>query len=361
MPFAKIHSAGDWTARFGTGGETAAVTIGNFDGVHLGHQKILRDTCELAARMRAMAVVLTFYPHPACILRPAQAPLLLMTLDQRLAAIEKLNLHAALVLPFDETLAKMSAEDFVRKFLKETLEASAVVIGNNFRFGRGQQGDAKFLDMMGLDVYPSPPVEVDGVPVSSLGHSTGCRRRARGRRGANAGRPFSLAGEIVAGTGQGRKLIVPTLNLGTQQELLPKLGVYATETIVGGETYRSATNVGTRPTFDGQRLAIESHLLDFSGELTNGEMEVRFLKRLRDEQKFSSPEESPCPGPARYRTGPRIFPHFECREFRRLRGNQEETHRVSRFTNHESRFTSHESQVTSSAGNPRKARRPPSA
>ncbi|MFZ3200005.1 MAG: bifunctional riboflavin kinase/FAD synthetase [Candidatus Acidiferrales bacterium] len=291
MPFAKIHSAGDWTARFGTGGETAAVTIGNFDGVHLGHQKILRDTCELAARMRAMAVVLTFYPHPARILRPAQAPLLLMTLDQRLAAIEKLNLHAALVLPFDETLAKMSAEDFVRKFLKETIEASAVVIGNNFRFGRGQQGDAKFLDMMGLDVYPSPPVEVDGVPVSSSAIRLAVAEGRVEDAARMLGRPFSLAGEIVAGTGQGRKLIVPTLNLGTQQELLPKLGVYATETIVGGETYRSATNVGTRPTFDGQRLAIESHLLDFSGELTNGEMEVRFLKRLRDEQKFSSPEE----------------------------------------------------------------------
>ncbi len=290
MEFVKLYSAEQWPARFGSARKPAAVTIGNFDGVHLGHQKILRDTRELAARTQAMAVVLTFYPHPARVLRPAQAPLLLMTLDQRLAAINKIGLHAALVLPFDERLAKMSAEDFVRKFLKETLEASAVVIGNNFRFGRGQQGDAKLLDCMGLDAYPSPPVEMDGLPVSSSAIRLAVAEGRMGPAARMLGRPFSLAGEIVPGTGQGRKLVVPTLNLSTQQELLPKLGVYVTEAIVGGETYRSATNVGTRPTFDGQRVAVESHLLDFSGDLAGGELEIRFLKRLRDEQKFPSPE-----------------------------------------------------------------------
>ncbi len=291
MPLAKFYSAGEWSARFAASPKPAAVTIGNFDGVHLGHQKILRDTRELAARTEALAVVLTFYPHPARILRPAQAPLLLMTLEQRLAAIERMGLDAALVLPFDEKLAKVSAEDFVRHFLIETLKACAVVTGNNFRFGREQQGDAKLLARMGLDVHPAPPVEVDGIAVSSSAIRLAVAEGRMEDAARMLGRPFSLAGEIVAGTGQGRKLVVPTLNLRTQQELLPKLGVYATETIVGGEAYRSATNVGTRPTFDGQRLAIESHLLDFSGNLTSGEMEVRFLKRLRDEQKFSSPAE----------------------------------------------------------------------
>jgi len=290
MPLAKIHSAEEWRAHFGTNGKPAVVTIGNFDGVHLGHRKILGDTRELAARTQALAVVLTFYPHPARVLRPAQAPLLLMTLDQRLDAIEKMGLDAALVLPFDEALAKMSAEEFVRKVLKETLQASAVVIGNNFRFGRGQQGDGKLLALMGLDVHPTAPVEVAGVAVSSSAIRLAASEGRMEDAARMLGRPFSLAGEIVAGTGQGRKLVVPTLNLSTRQELLPKLGVYATETIVGGETYRSATNVGTRPTFDGQRLAIESHLLDFSANLTSGEMEVRFLKRLRDEQKFPSAE-----------------------------------------------------------------------
>jgi riboflavin kinase/FMN adenylyltransferase len=290
MPLAKFYSAEEWRAHFGTSRKPAAVTIGNFDGVHLGHQKILRDTRELAARTEALAVVLTFYPHPARVLRPAQAPLLLMTLDQRLAAIETLGLDAVLVLPFDETLSKMSAEDFVRRYLKEMLQASAVVIGNNFRFGRGQQGDGKLLALMGLDVHLTSPVEVAGIAVSSSAIRLAASEGRMEDAARMLGRPFSLAGEIVPGTGQGRKLVVPTLNLRTQQELLPKLGVYATETIVGGETYRSATNVGTRPTFDGQRVAIESHLLDFSANLTSGEMEVRFLKRLRDEQKFPSSE-----------------------------------------------------------------------
>jgi riboflavin kinase / FMN adenylyltransferase len=292
MPLAKIHSAEEWMARFGTNGKPAVVTIGNFDGVHLGHQKILGDTRALAARTQALAVVLTFYPHPARVLRPAQAPLLLMTLDQRLAAIDNLGLDAALVLPFDEALAKMSAEDFVTKYLKETLKAFAVVIGNNFRFGRGQQGDAKLLHSMGLDIHPTPPVEVDGVAVSSSAIRLAVSEGRMEDAARMLGGPFSLAGEIVAGTGAGRKLIVPTLNLSTRQELLPKLGVYATEATVGGngKIYRSATNVGTRPTFDGQRLSIESHLLDFSASLTSGEMEVRFLKRLRDEQKFPSPQ-----------------------------------------------------------------------
>jgi riboflavin kinase / FMN adenylyltransferase len=291
MPLAKFYSAEEWRARFGTSRKPAAVTIGNFDGVHLGHQKILRDTRELAARTEALAVVLTFYPHPARVLRPAQAPLLLMTLDQRLAAIEQMGLDAALVLPFNETLAKVNAEDFVRRYLKETLRASAVVIGNNFHFGRGQQGDGKLLALMGLDVHLTSPVEVTGIAVSSSAIRLAASEGRMEDAARMLGRPFSLAGEIVPGTGQGRKLVVPTLNLRTQQELLPKLGVYATETIVGGEAYRSATNVGTRPTFDGQRLAIESHLLDFSTNLTSGEMEIHFLKRLRDEQKFSSPAE----------------------------------------------------------------------
>jgi len=291
MAFIKLHSAEEWRARLGKSGRPAVVTIGNFDGVHMGHQKILRETCSLAAETGAMSVVLTFYPHPARVLRPAQAPLLLMTLDQRLAAIERMGLHAVLVLAFDEALAKMSAESFVQTLLKETLDASAVVTGNNFRFGRGQQGDAKLLDSMGLDVYPSPPVEFGGIAVSSTAIRAAVGEGRMEDAARMLGGPFSLAGDIVAGTGQGRKLVVPTLNLRTQQEQLPQCGVYVTETMVGGGTFRSATNVGTRPTFDGARLAIESHLLDFSEDLTGGGMEIRFLKRLRDEQKFSDSEE----------------------------------------------------------------------
>jgi riboflavin kinase / FMN adenylyltransferase len=266
------------------------VTISPPNGVHLGHQAILRETASLGTGPDSMSVALTFFPHPTKFLRPSNAPPMLMTLEQRLAAIEKLRIHATLVLRFDEYLARLSPQEFVKKYLKQTLRTWNVIYGDNFRFGHQKAGDAQTLYDMGIDIHPCPPVKIDGVVVSSsvIRQFLGEGRVKDAAR--SLGRPFVLAGEIRPGTGQGRKLVVPTLNLATEQECLPKNGVYATETVVSGKTYRSATNIGVRPTFDGQRLAIESHLFDFSENLTSGAMEVRFWKRLRDEKKFSGPE-----------------------------------------------------------------------
>jgi riboflavin kinase/FMN adenylyltransferase len=295
-------SAEQWVRKFGDLNVRTAVTIGNFDGVHLGHQRIFQavnDWVGLKGNLhkkqeQLTPTVLTFYPHPAKVLRPADAPQLLCTLSQRLAEFESAGMHAALVLKFDEQLAKVSAEDFARTYLVDTLRARAVFVGANFRFGHKQAGDVKLLEEFGrrcdFEVQVVPPVIQDGIVVSS----TAVRSAVRDGRMEDAsrllGRPFALAGEIKTGTGQGRKLIVPTLNLVTEEECLPKNGVYATETVVEGRRYRSATNIGVRPTFDGQRFAIESHLFDFSENLTSGAMEVRFWKRLRDEKKFSGPE-----------------------------------------------------------------------
>ncbi|MGD1211264.1 MAG: bifunctional riboflavin kinase/FAD synthetase [Candidatus Acidiferrales bacterium] len=294
MPLAVLHSEAEWTARFGRPARPAVVTVGNFDGVHLGHQRILRRVQELARQTGRASAVLTFYPHPWRVLRPSEAPPLLMTLDQRLAAIETIGVDAALVLRFDAELANVTAEDFVRRFLVDTIGAQAVLVGGNFRFGHRQQGDVKLLADLGtrcgFEVEIVPPVIADGIVVSS----TAIRNAVREGRVEDArrllGRPFALEGEIRTGTGQGRKLVVPTLNLATEQEALPNTGVYATEAIVQEKTYRAATNVGVRPTFDGTRVTIESHLFDFGEDLTTGKMEVRFWARLRDEQKFSGPD-----------------------------------------------------------------------
>jgi riboflavin kinase/FMN adenylyltransferase len=290
---AKFNSAEEWVARLGEARKPTVVTIGNFDGVHLGHQKILAGVVERARADNATPAVLTFFPHPARVLRPSQAPPLLMTREQRMDTIEAAGIEAALVLRFDAELAKVTAEDFVKRFVVDTLRSRAVMVGENFRFGHRQAGDARLLGEFGrrwgFEEHIVPPVEIDGVTVSS---SAVRQSLAEGRVEEAAsllGRPFALAGEIRPGTGQGRNLVVPTLNLASEQECLPKLGVYATETLVEGKRYRSATNVGVRPTFDGGRLAIESHLLDFSNNLTTGPMEVRFLRRLRDERKFSGP------------------------------------------------------------------------
>jgi riboflavin kinase / FMN adenylyltransferase len=296
------RSAEEWVKKFGDRKERTVVTVGNFDGVHLGHQKILQamaDRCALRARAHKhpeilIPAVLTFYPHPARVVRPDATPPLLMTLERRLAAFEKERMHAALVLGFDRELAQVSAEDFVRRYLAETMRAEAVFVGPNFRFGHRQTGDVNLLrelgNRWGFEVEVAPPVVLGGVLVSS----TAIREALREGRVEDArrllGRPYALAGEIRPGTGQGRKLVVPTLNLATAQELLPKLGVYATEVTLDGTTYRAATNVGVRPTFDGAAATVESHLLDFDENRTSGPMEVRFSTRLRDEQKFPNPQ-----------------------------------------------------------------------
>jgi len=295
MPLRTMLSGEEWVAQLGATRKSAAVTIGNFDGVHRGHQKILQGVVDRAKRDDLLATVLTFYPHPARVLRPDAAPGLLATLQQRLSAFNRSGIDAALVMRFDAELAKVSAEDFVQRFLVDAMRARAVLVGANFRFGHRQMGNVSLLTELGaqfgFEVEVVPPLVEGGIVVSS----TAIRQAVREGRMEDAqkllGRSFALEGEIRTGTGQGRELVVPTLNLATEQEVLPQNGVYATETVVGDKVYRSATNVGVRPTFDGTRLAIESHLFDFDDSLSGGTMEVRFCKRLRDEQKFSSPGE----------------------------------------------------------------------
>jgi riboflavin kinase / FMN adenylyltransferase len=302
LPMTVARSAEEWARKFGDENERTVVTIGNFDGVHLGHQKILRAVEEHSALQSSryqdgqvlIPAVLTFYPHPSRVVRPEAAPPLLMTLEQRLEVFEQFHVRGALVLEFTRDLAQLAPAAFVQDYLVETMRAKAVFVGANFRFGHKQSGDVSLLRDLGLrfgfDTNAVAPVVIAGTVVSS----TAIREAVREGRVDDArrllGRPYALAGEIRAGTGMGAKLVVPTLNLATRQALLPKLGVYATEAILDGKSYRAATNVGVRPTFDGGSVSIESHLLDFGDTRTSGPLEVRFLKRLRDEQKFANPE-----------------------------------------------------------------------
>jgi len=294
MPFLVFNSAEEWASHFGDDGR-AAVTVGNFDGLHLGHQKILRSVRERAGATRQRGTVITFDPHPMRILRPENAPLMIQTLAQRLEGFERMGLEAALVLRFDRELAQVSAEEFMERILVRCLRAGCILVGANFRFGHLGAGDVRLLEEFGkhngFEVEVVPPVEVGGQVVSS----TAIRSAVAIGDVAGAipllGRAFSLSGEIRAGAGRGRTMLFPTLNLVPEQELRPKLGVYATESVVDGKIYSSVTNVGTRPTFDGTDVTIESHLLAFRENLAEGRMEVRFCARIRDEQKFSGPEE----------------------------------------------------------------------
>ena len=294
MPLMVLHSPEEWRTRFGDGAR-AVISIGNFDGLHLGHQKILRMVLARARAAAHTAAAVTFDPHPMKLLRPDNAPRMIQTLAQRLAGFEQIGLDAALVLRFDRELSLLSPEDFILQILIGRLRVAAILVGANFCFGHRGAGNvgllAQFGKEHGFEVETISPVEVDGIVVSS----TAVRNAVAEGRVSEAvpllGRAFSLTGEIRTGAGRGRTILFPTLNLAPEQELLPRLGVYATEAVVEGKTFRAVTNVGTRPTFDGRGVTVESHLFGFDEQISSGAMEVRFHARLRDERKFSGAEE----------------------------------------------------------------------
>lgn len=294
MPFEVFHSASAWAAQFAATARSV-LTVGNFDGIHLGHQAILRSVVEHAQALGAVSAVVTFDPPPLKVLRPESAPPRISTTEQRLDWFRRLGLDSAIILRFDAELARVSPEDFVVQLLLGQLRMRSILVGENFRFGHRHAGDVPLLRKLGrahgFEVEIVPPVLYRGEVVSS----TAIRRAVSEGNVSHAarllGRPFALAGEIRPGTGTGSRLVFPTLNLSPQQELLPAMGVYVSETTAAGKTCRSVTNVGRRPTFNGISLSIESHLLDFSEKFSSGRMEIHFWERLREEKKFSGPEE----------------------------------------------------------------------
>lgn len=286
-----------WNVRYAASRGGSTVAIGNFDGIHLGHQSILCAAALRAQEIGAVSAVLTFDPSPQKVLRPESAPLRISTIEQRLRCFSALGMEAAVVLPFTHELAKLSPLQFVDRILVDDLRVRAVFVGENFRFGHKQAGDARLLFQLGaergFDVHILPPVIYRGEVVSS----TIIRREiASGdvtRAARLLGRPFVLTGKVVSGTGTGRKFTFPTLNLAAEQELLPARGVYVTRTLLEGETRtrRSVTNVGVRPTFNGSALSVETHILEPIGDISPSRIEVHFWKRLREEKKFAGPEE----------------------------------------------------------------------
>jgi len=286
-----------WASRHARFGHDSVLAIGNFDGIHLGHQAILRATVERAHGLNAVSTALTFDPSPRKVLRPESAPPRLSTNAQRMDWFNTLGLEAVVVLPFTLDLARLSPAEFAEQILVRDLRVRAILVGENFRFGHKQAGDVKLLSELGakhgFDVVIVPPVVYRGEVVSS----TIIRREVAEGDVSHAarllGRPFALTGEVVRGTGTGRRFTFPTLNLAAEQELLPARGVYITRTRLEGESrsHRSVTNIGMRPTFNGSSLSVETHLLDVQLETAPKRTEVRFWKRLREEKKFSGPEE----------------------------------------------------------------------
>lgn len=273
----------------------SVLSIGNFDGVHLGHQAVLRHVVERAHEVEAVASAMTLDPHPVKLLRPRQAPPLVSTLDQRLQLIERTGIEVAMVVPFTHRLARMEAVDFVRTVLVDRLRVREVYIGANFRFGADRGGDVDLLVAMGRQLgfvaAAAPTVVLDGETVSS----TRVRRAVGSGRVEDAarllGRPVYVDGSVLEGKRLGRKLGFPTLNVECDNELPPAFGVYLTVVNIPsfGRSFASVTNVGVRPTvYENSVTTIESHVLDFSADIYRERVRLYFLSRLRDELSFPS-------------------------------------------------------------------------
>lgn len=274
----------------------AVLTLGVFDGLHLGHQRIMQTVVERAKAVGAVATALTFDPHPRAVLHPESAPPLLQTLDQRLANFEVLGVEQAIVIRFDKEFSSQPAENFLADTVHDRLQAKEVYLGKGFAFGKGRGGNIELLrrlsSELGFFADEVPEVRLRGQRISSSrirellasGHVNLARRML--------GRPYGVEGVIIRGNRRGHTIGFPTANLKPHNRVIPKYGVYATATLVDGTWRKSITNIGVRPTFETvAEPSIETYVFDLDQDLYGDVLRVRFLHRLRDERKFNGIDE----------------------------------------------------------------------
>lgn len=272
-----------------------AVAIGVFDGVHRGHRTVLADLAAEAQLHGSGRAAVTFDPHPLTVIDPDRALRLLGTVDQRIGWLAAEGVDVVAVLPFPE-IRTLTPSEFADQVLRDGLGARAVVVGTDFRFGKDREGDVATLRSVGARAG----FVVDAVPLLAEDHSPLSSSRIRdlvasGDVEAAAdllGRPYIMRGPVVRGDGRGKTIGVPTANIAYAPEVVvPKVGVYAGRVTVGGSPYPAVTNIGIRPTFDGDEVTVEAHLIDWEGDLYDCVIDVEITRRLRNEQKFASVDE----------------------------------------------------------------------
>jgi riboflavin kinase / FMN adenylyltransferase len=274
----------------------AVLTLGVFDGLHIGHQLIMRTVVERARAIGAVPTVITFDPHPRAVLHPESAPPLLQTFDQKIEGFGVLGIEQTIVVRFTKEFSEIAAEDFLRDVVMDRLHAREVYLGKGFAFGHNREGNIELLKRLGNELGfvagEVPEVSLRGGRVSSskirelLSHGkVNLARRMLGR-------PYGVEGRVEHGAERGHQLGFPTANLHPQNRVIPKNGVYVTGTLIDGQWRKSVTNVGVRPTFGAEsEPSVETFVMNWEGDLYGDVVRVRFLHRLRDEQKFSSLDE----------------------------------------------------------------------
>ena len=269
-----------------------AVAVGNFDGLHRGHRRIVRRLRHEAESAGLPVCLLTFAPHPEKIFSPDRI-LMIQTLDQRLRGLSKMGLEAAVVLPFSRPFARMAAEEFAASVLAGAMNARVIVVGADFRFGAKRRGDAAFLGeagrLLGFRTVVVPPLVDGDEPISSSRIRAALAAGDVEEAARLLGRSYEIEGEVVSGAGRGRTLGFPTANLASPNEILPP-GVFATRLVRKDKAWKSVTNIGRRPTFGASEPTVETHVLDASPDLYGAYLRLAFLARLRDERKFRGPK-----------------------------------------------------------------------
>ena len=277
--------------------EASIVTIGTFDGVHLGHQQILKQLTDTSRKSRLKSVLLTFFPHPRMVLQPDISIRLIQTIQEREKALKNIGLDYLVIHPFSIAFSRLSADDYVKQILVEQLNVRKVVVGYDHRFGRNRT--ASLEDMYHYaDIYDFEVIEIDAKKIDSTAVSSTKIRNAidQGnieRANTYLGQPFTLEGMVVHGDKRGRELSYPTANidLHNQHKIVPKQGVYLVKSKLKGRVVYGMMNIGTKPTFDTTMPSIEVHFLDWNGDLYGQAVQVELLKWVREERKFSSVEE----------------------------------------------------------------------
>ncbi|MGB2630667.1 MAG: bifunctional riboflavin kinase/FAD synthetase, partial [Candidatus Omnitrophota bacterium] len=276
------------------------VAIGIFDGIHIGHKRLIKRLMNYPGRGRDKVVV-TFDPHPETILRPKKTPPRIMSLDHRLSIFGKMGLDAAVIIHFSHFIASMTPEEFIQKVIIQGLGARTIYVGGNFHFGHGGSGNIEMFRMIGkeygLEVHTVPPVKKSGKIVSSTWLRKLITRGDLKKAETLLRRPVSVLGTVVKGDERGRAIGIPTANIDPHQEVIPPPGVYAVKADIEGKMYDGLMNIGFRPTFYGRKPLkrkephIEVHVFDLNRDLYGSPMEIFFIKKLRKERKFRKAED----------------------------------------------------------------------
>lgn len=268
------------------------VTIGNFDGVHRGHQQLFQIVKERARALQGQAVVITFDPHPIKIMQPDRQLPLLTTTEQKLRLLAALDLDVVVVHPFTREFGALPARDFVQHYLVDRLGVAEVVIGHDYRFGRRREGDIALLQRLGQEkgfqVRVVDAIQIDQTVVSSTLIRQLIKKGDVARARVFLGRPYEVTGEVIHGYGRGSRLLgYPTANLKVDNELLPATGIYAVWVGWAGRSYEGVANIGVCPTFGNQEVTLEVHILDFQQDIYGERLAVEFVARLREERRFA--------------------------------------------------------------------------